>query len=126
MIAFSVGNILPNTVFKFFPQKFPYRLNESQKTGFGGTFSSISVILFGRLFPKTIRFTRRWTRTNPLNFIKIGLELQPVSCVLLHIQIYIMRSEKSHTKLDNLFLRKSNVKLLGRKTSILICRGCSR
>ncbi len=41
-ITFSAGNKLPHTVFKFFPQKNPYRLNEIRKTGFKVTFSRIS------------------------------------------------------------------------------------
>ncbi len=34
-ITFFVGNGVPNTVFKSFPQKPPYLLYESRKTGFG-------------------------------------------------------------------------------------------
>ncbi len=34
--TFFKGKRVPNTVFKFFPRKIPYWLNESQKTGFGG------------------------------------------------------------------------------------------
>ncbi len=66
------GNKLPNTDFKFFPQKKPYHLTRTQKTGFGGTFSPISVVLSGRLFPKTIGFTHEWNRSNHMNFVKIG------------------------------------------------------
>ncbi len=54
---FSLGNGLLNTVPKFFTRKIPYWLNESRKTGFEGTFSSILVVLLGRLFIKTIGFT---------------------------------------------------------------------
>ncbi len=32
-----------------------------------------------RLFPKTIGFTHEWTRTNHVNFMKIGPKLGPVS-----------------------------------------------
>ncbi len=60
-----------NIVLKFFPQKSPYQLNESQKIGFGGTFSYISVILLGRLFPKTIGLANGWTRTYRMDFMNI-------------------------------------------------------
>ncbi len=63
-ITFSLGNRVPNTVFKVFSPKTPYRPTSTRKTGFGGTFSPISVVLMGRLFPKTIGFTHEWTRTN--------------------------------------------------------------
>ncbi len=39
---------VPNTVFKFFVRKTSYHLNLTRKTGFGGTFFPISVILLGR------------------------------------------------------------------------------
>ncbi len=55
----------------------------SQKTGFEGTFPSISVVLLRRLFPKTIRFAHGWTHTNHINFMKIDSTLQPISCVLI-------------------------------------------
>ncbi len=45
-------NGVPNMALKFFPQKPPYPLNESQKTSFGGTFCPILVVLLDRLFPK--------------------------------------------------------------------------
>ncbi len=38
-ITFSMGNGVPNKALIFFPQKSLNRLNESQKTSFGGTFS---------------------------------------------------------------------------------------
>ncbi len=62
IIIIILVNGVPNTVFKFFSQKPPYHLTYTRKTGFGGTFSPISVILLGRLFPKTIGFTHEWTR----------------------------------------------------------------
>ncbi len=55
-VTFSVSNGVPNTVFKFFPQKHPCRLNESQKTDFGATFSP-SAVLFYWLFPKSCIFS---------------------------------------------------------------------
>ncbi len=73
-ITFFVGNVVPDTVLKVFPQKIPCRLNENQKTGFGGTFSLLSMVLCGRLFPKTKGFTHWRTRTNHVNFMKIGLK----------------------------------------------------
>ncbi len=76
---FSMGNGVPNTALKFFPQKSPYSLNESQKTNFGGTFSPISVVLLDPLFPKKIAFTHMWTRTNHAHFMKIGSKLPLVS-----------------------------------------------
>ncbi len=81
---FSVENGMPNTVFKFFPQKPSYRLDESRKIGFGDTFSPMSMVLLGRLFSKIIGFTHEWTRTNSVNFMKIGSKIRPVSCVLVH------------------------------------------
>ncbi len=46
----SVENVVPNAVLKFFLQKSPYWLNESQKTGLGHIFShgggSIGLIVF--------------------------------------------------------------------------------
>ncbi len=69
-ITFSEGNGVPNTVLELFPQTNPYHLTQTRKTGFGGMFSPISVVLLGRLFPKTIKFIRGWTRTNHVNFIK--------------------------------------------------------
>ncbi len=35
---FSIGNGVPNTALKFFSQKTPYRLNESQKNSLGAHF----------------------------------------------------------------------------------------
>ncbi len=58
-ITFSIGNGVRNTALKFFPQKTPYWLNESQKTSFGGTFSLISVVLLDRLFSKKINKKNR-------------------------------------------------------------------
>ncbi len=46
-ITFSAGNAVPNTIFKFCPQKTPYRLNENRKIGFGSTLSPIPVVLLG-------------------------------------------------------------------------------
>ncbi len=51
---------VPNIASKFSHQKPPYRLNESRKPGFEGTFDPISVVLLARLFPKTIGFTYGW------------------------------------------------------------------
>ncbi len=72
-------NKVPITVLKLFPGKITYRLNESQKTIFGGTFSPVSVVLLRQLFPKTIGFTHVWIRANYVNFMKIGSILWPVS-----------------------------------------------
>ncbi len=63
-ITFSMGNGAPITALKFFPQKSPYRLNESKKICFGGTFSPISVVLLDQLFTKKIGFTHVWTCPN--------------------------------------------------------------
>ncbi len=73
--TFSMGNEVPNTFSKFFPQETPYRLNKSRKYGFGGTFPLISMVLLGRLFPKMIEFTYGWTRPNHVSFMKIGSKL---------------------------------------------------
>ncbi len=78
-ITFSLGNGVLNTALKLFPQKNPHRLNESQKTSFGGTFSPILAVLLDRLFPKEIGLTHVWTRANHVNFMKIDSKLQPVS-----------------------------------------------
>ncbi len=51
-ITFSLGNEIPNAALKFFPQKTTYRLKETKKIIFGGTFYPISVVLLDRLFPK--------------------------------------------------------------------------
>ncbi len=51
IVTFSVNNGIRNTAFKFSNQKTPYWLNENRKPGFGGTFSSISVVLLAQLFP---------------------------------------------------------------------------
>ncbi len=69
-----MGNGVPSTALKFFPQESPYRLNESEKTSFGGTFSPISVVLLNQLFQKKkkVGFAHVWTRTNHVNFMKIG------------------------------------------------------
>ncbi len=56
-ITFFGGNEVPNTFLKLFFQKTLHRLTWTGKTGFGGTFSLISVDLLRRLFPKTIGFT---------------------------------------------------------------------
>ncbi len=76
---FFLVNVVPSTVFKFFSQKTPFRLTKTRKTGFGGTFSPISVVLLGRLFPKTIGFTHESTHANRANFMKICSKLGPVS-----------------------------------------------
>ncbi len=67
-VTFSMGNGVSNTALKFFPQKTPYRLNESQKTSY-----------WTNCFKKKNRFTHVWTGTNHVNFIKIGSKLRPVS-----------------------------------------------
>ncbi len=51
-ITFSMGNGLPNTALKFFPQKTLYWRSDSQKTSFEATFSPISGVLLDQLFPK--------------------------------------------------------------------------
>ncbi len=51
-ITFFMGNGVPNTALKVFPQKPPYWQNESQKNSFEGTFSPVSVVLLDQLFPK--------------------------------------------------------------------------
>ncbi len=81
--TFSARNGVPNTVHKFFPQKIPYWLDEGQKTGFGGIFSPILVVLLGRLFPKTKGFTHRWTRIKHVNFMKSS-KLRLVLYVFVH------------------------------------------
>ncbi len=67
-ITFFMGNGVLNTALKFFPQKPPYRLNESQKTSFGDTFSLISVVLLD-LFQKKKKVSPVCTRTNQANFM---------------------------------------------------------
>ncbi len=79
--TFSMRDGILNIALKFFPQKSPHRLNESEKPGFGGTFFSISVVLLGRLFTKTIGFTHGWAHTYPVNFFKISSKPQPISCM---------------------------------------------
>ncbi len=60
---------------KFFPQKPPYRLNESQKTSLGVHFPHISGSIGLIVFKKKIRLTSVWTRTNYANFMKIVSKL---------------------------------------------------
>ncbi len=73
------GKWVPNIVIKFFSSEnfIPSDLNP--KTGFGGTFSPIPVVLLGQLFPKTIGFTHEGTHTSHVNFMKIDSKLRPVS-----------------------------------------------
>ncbi len=53
-LTFSIGNGVPNTAFKFFSSETLYHLDlNPKKTGFGGTFSPISVVLLCQLFLKT-------------------------------------------------------------------------
>ncbi len=59
-IIFSMGNGVPNMALKFFPQKPPYGLNESQETSFEGTFSPISVVRLDWLFPKKKNRVHPW------------------------------------------------------------------
>ncbi len=75
-----MGNGAPNTALKFFPQETLYRLNESQKTSCGAHFPHIS----GSIGPivskkKKIRFTRMWTHTKHVNFMKISSKFHPAS-----------------------------------------------
>ncbi len=74
-ITFSIGNGVPNMVLRFFPQKTPYWLNESEESSFGGTFSPYQWFYWTNCFQKKVRFTHVWTRTNHVNFMKIGSKL---------------------------------------------------
>ncbi len=57
------------------------------------------MVLLGRLFPKTIGFARGWTRTNQVNFVKIGSKLRPLSRVLIHKYTFSnLQSGTSKTK----------------------------
>ncbi len=102
--TFSMGNGVLNIVFKFFPQKSAYRLNESQKTSFEGTFSPIPVVLLGRLLTKIIGLTYGWTRIYHVNFMKISSKLRPLSCGLIHIFVikYLQNKKRvlSHSPLS--------------------------
>ncbi len=78
-ITFSMGNGVPNTAWKFFPQKPPYSWMKAKKLVLGAHFPPISLVLVYRLFPKNKGFIHVWTRTNRVNFMKIGSKLRPVS-----------------------------------------------
>ncbi len=53
---------------------------KAKKPVLEGTFSPISVVLLDLLFPKKKKkLTHVWTRTNHVNFMKIGPKLRPVS-----------------------------------------------
>ncbi len=102
LYTFSIGNGVLNTTLKFFPLKSVCRLNESWKTSFGGTFSPISVFLFGRLFQKPIGLTTGWTRTYHVNVMKISSKPPPLSCVLIHIfVIRDLQNEKRNPPLTH-------------------------
>ncbi len=75
----------------FFKKPHTVRL-KLEKLVFRGTFSFISMVLLGRLFPKTIEFTHEWSGTDQVNFMKISSKLWPVSCVHIHKYIYLYRS----------------------------------
>ncbi len=47
------------------------------------------MVLLGRLSPKTIGFTHEWTRTNRVNFMKIGSKLRPAYRNFLYINKYV-------------------------------------
>ncbi len=57
----------PNTVFKFSPPKTPY-LYDSRKIGFGSTFSPITVVLLGGLFPKYNKVHSKVDQHQPCKF----------------------------------------------------------
>ncbi len=59
------------------------------KSSFEGTFSTILMVLLGRLFPEAVGFTFGWTCINPGNFMRIGSKLRPILCILLHIKYKI-------------------------------------
>ncbi len=88
-IMFSVGNEVPNTVFKFFSQKSPYRLNESRKTGFWGHIFSYICGSAGPIVSKNNR-VHSWVDQHHVNFMKICLKLRPSSCVLIHVRINVV------------------------------------
>ncbi len=84
-ITFSVGNGVPSTTLKFFPQKTSYQMNESQKTSFGVHFPQYQWFYRTNSFQKNLKkitkiwFTNVCTYTNRVNFMKICSKLQPVS-----------------------------------------------
>ncbi len=77
--TFAMENEIPNMALNFFPQNPPCWLNESQKTSFEGTFSSISAGSTGLIVTKKMGFSYVRTRTKHVNFMKIGSKLRPVS-----------------------------------------------
>ncbi len=77
--TFPMGNGVLNAVLKIFPQKPPYRSNEGQKTFMGAHFPYLSGSIGPIVSKKNIGFVHVWTRTNHVNFIKIGSKLRPVS-----------------------------------------------
>ncbi len=66
------GKGVPDTALKFFPQETTQWLNESQKTSFGNTYPSISVVLLSQFLPKTTGFSYWWTHNNYINFMNIA------------------------------------------------------
>ncbi len=58
-VTFSVGNGVPNMALKFFPQKRPYWLNDSQKTSFGEHFLHISGSIGAKVSKKKIKNKNR-------------------------------------------------------------------
>ncbi len=78
------GNEVPNTVFKFFPQETIIPSDLNPKNWFWGHIFLISVVLLGRLFPRTIKFTHEWIHTNHVNFMKIGFDLRKIEKKILN------------------------------------------
>ncbi len=74
-ITFSIGNGVPNMALKFFPQKTPYQLNESQKTSFEAHFPPYQWFHWTDCFQLNVEFIHVWTRTNHVNFMKISSKL---------------------------------------------------
>ncbi len=87
----------------FFLKK-PHTSDLNPKNWFWDTFSPIYVVLLGRLFPKTIRFTHEWIRTNHLNFMKIGSTCIVRSYTYIRIStLQIRNQDLQNKKRDNSF-----------------------
>ncbi len=75
-------------LFLSFSLKIPYTGLMIDEKPVLGHILRILVVLFGRLFPKTLGFTHARIRNNRVNFMKVSSKLQPVSCFLIHRHTY--------------------------------------
>ncbi len=95
-IIFTEGNKVPNTVFYVFSTKNSVPAEWKPKNRFWGhIFLSISGST-GLIDSKNNKVLHGQTCTNHVNFMKIGLKLRPVSCVLKYRICYRDLQNKKH------------------------------